>query len=350
VTAAVHLFVPGRLDQRTGGYIYDRRIVEGLRDRGVDVAVHELRGRFPDADPRTAQAAEAELSRVPDGGVAVIDGLALPALAGILWAEMRRVRIVLLVHHPLSLETGVPPAVAEATRRLEVSAFALARRFVVTSPYTADTLAADFGVPRDRIGVVVPGVDRAPPSRGSGEAAPVLLSLGMVSPRKGQDVLADALAMLKDRPWRLVCAGSLERHPEAADDLRRRIAAAGLEDRVTLAGELGGDELEAAWASADLFVLPSRYEGFGMAVAEALVRGLPVVTTTGGALATTVPSGAAVQVPPGDAGALADALAPLLADPTARAALAARARAAAAGFPSWADQAAAFAAELEHAR
>jgi len=350
VTGSVHLFVPGRLDQRTGGYIYDRRIVEGLKDRDVDVVVHELRGRFPDADPRTAQAAEAELARVPDGGTAVVDGLAVPALAGILWAEMRRIRIVLLVHHPLSLETGVAPEAAEATRRLETAAFALARRIVVTSPFTADTLADGFGVPRDRIGVVVPGVDPAPRSMGSGEAAPVLLSVGMVSPRKGQDVLVDALAMMADRPWRLVLAGSLERHPQAAAALRARIAAAGLERRVALAGELGGDALEAAWSAADLFVLASRYEGFGMAVSEALARGLPVVTTTGGALATSVPAGAAVQVPPCDPGALADALAPLVADPAARADLAARGRAAAAGFPTWAEQAAAFAAELERAR
>lgn len=347
MTGDVHFVVPGSLDQRTGGYIYGRRLVDALRADGQHVTVHELPGRFPMVDADARLDGETTLSRLPDRATVVIDGLALPAVAGALWAEQRRLRIVLLVHHPLSLETGVDPAVAATLRHMETGALALAARIVVTSPFTRSTLVDDFAVRPARIGVVLPGTDPAPPAPGSGEPAPVILALATLTPRKGHLVLLDALARLADRPWRLVCAGSLDRDPATTEAVRSRIAAHGIADRVTLAGELDGDALAAVWAKADVFVMPSFYEGYGMAVAEALARGMPVVTTTGGALGTTVPDGAAVKVPPGDAGAFAEGLGPLLADPAVRRAWADKARAAGAALPDWPAQARAFVRELE---
>jgi glycosyltransferase involved in cell wall biosynthesis len=349
MTGALHLLVPGRLDQRTGGYLYDARMVAGLRATGWRVDVHELPGRFPDVDPTTCQQAETRLARIPDGALCVIDGLAMPGVAGVLWAERMRLRIVHLIHHPLSRETGVDPAIVPAVENLERAAFAMARRIIVTSPFTAATLAAEFGVAPDRIGTVVPGTDPRPAARGSGAATPTLVCVGTLTQRKGHRILLDALATIADLPWRLVCAGSADRDPATGAAVRARIADLGLGERVDLAGEVDAATLEALYDRADLFVLPSFYEGYGMAVAEAIARGLPTVTTTGGALAVSVPEGAAVQVPPGDAGALAAALRPLLADPSAREALAARALVAASTLPTWDFQVAAFAAELAHA-
>jgi glycosyltransferase involved in cell wall biosynthesis len=353
MTRAVHLLVPGRLDQRTGGYLYDARIVAGLRASGWRVDVHELPGRYPDVDAVTCQQAETRLARVPDGALCVIDGLAIPGVAGALWTERLRLRLVHLIHHPLSLETGLDPGLAAAVANLERAAFAVARRIVVTSPFTASTLAdtmtGTFAVPRDRIGVVVPGTDPKPQAAGSGGAVPTVLCVGTLTARKGHLILLDALAMLRDLPWRLVCAGSAERDLATGAAVRARIAERDLADRVELAGEVDAAALDALYGRADLFVLASHYEGYGMAVAEAIARGLPTVTTTGGALAVSVPPGAAVQVPPGDAAALADGLRPLLSDAGAREALAARALVAASTLPTWDAQASAFAAELERA-
>lgn len=349
MTGALHLLVPGRLDQRTGGYLYDARMVAGLRAAGWRVDVHELPGRFPDVDATTVQQAETRLARVPDGALCVIDGLAMPGVAGALWAERMRLRLVHLIHHPLSRETGVAPEAVPVLENLERAAFATARRIVVTSPFTAATLAAEFAVAPERIGTVVPGTDPRPASRGSGGPMPTLVCVGTLTRRKGHAVLLDALATMTDLPWRLVCVGSADRDPATGAAVRARIADLGLGERVTLAGEVDGDSLDAHYDRADLFVLPSFYEGYGMAVAEAIARGLPTVTTTGGALAVSVPSGAAVQVPPGDAAALAGALRPLLADASAREALAGRARVAASTLPTWDVQVTAFAAELARA-
>ena len=314
----LHLVVPGPLDQQTGGYIYDARMAAGLRRRGWQVEVHNLRGRFPDADAAAEASLHEVLTGLDDGSRVLIDGLALSGLPGPIVAHRGRLRILALVHHPVSDETGLPAEVRARLAVRERRALAVAAGVIVTSGFTARGLER-FGVPAAQVRVARPGTDPAPPATGPGPGAPPqLLSVASVVPRKGHDVLVGALARLRDRPWRCVCAGSLERAPDYARRVRALVAEHGLAGRVRFAGECLRSALDRIYASSSIFVLASHYEGFGMVLTEALARGLPVVSTTGGAIPDTVASDAALLTPPGDDVALAGALGSLL-DPDERA-------------------------------
>lgn len=339
---AVRLIVPGPLDQRTGGYLYDRRIVDGLRADGCAVRVDELEGRFPAVDRIAREAALRALEAPPDG-LPVIDGLALPAFHGLdRWLPHAWVA---LVHHPLPLETGLGETERERLVAIEQALLPTAARIIVTSGATRRDLAA-YDIDPARIGVVVPGTDPAPLASGGSDEAPVLLCVGALIPRKGHLILIEALARLRTLCWRLVCCGSETRDPQTAAAVRAAVARAGLGERVTLLGEVEPDVLADAYAGADVLVSASFHEGYGMALGEALARGIPVVSTTGGAAGETVPEEAGLLVPPGDAEALTPALRRVIGEPDRRAGLRAGAKAARQHLPTWRQQAALFAAEL----
>ncbi|MDX1494676.1 MAG: glycosyltransferase family 4 protein [Longimicrobiales bacterium] len=343
----IHLVVPGPLDQRTGGYLYDARIVAELRTAGRRMTVHEVEGRFPDVDTRALAALDESLASIDEGEAVVVDGLALGAAPEVAERHARRLRLVGLVHHPLADETGLE---AEARRRFEAServALGHVRGVIVTSPYTASRLQ-DFGVAPADIRPVLPGTDPGPLAEGAAEGeAPRLVCVGTVTPRKGHDVLVRALARIDDLEWRCDCAGSLERAPEFVRRVRSAVERLRLVERVRFLGELSAEVLDEVYRTGTLFVLPSHYEGYGMAFAEALARGLPVVGTTGGAIPHTVPDGAGILVEPGDADALADALRALLEDGERRQAMARAARRHARSLPDWGQQARAFAAAVD---
>lgn len=340
--------VPGDLDTRTGGYAYDRRMIAELGALGWRIEVMDLGNDFPRPSAATRQKAEALLAAVPDGWPIVIDGLALGALPQAAARVSARHPLIALIHHPLALETGLTADEAAQLRASERAALAHARAVVANSATTARALAADYGVGADRITIAPPGTDRpaiAPRDRAAEEIA--LLAVGAVVPRKGYDVLIAALAGLAALPWRLTIAGDCGRDPAAVARLKADIAGLGLERRVTIEDAVAADRLADLYAAADLFVLPSRYEGFGMAFAEAIAHGLPVIGTTAGAIPDTVPASAGVLVPPDDRAALAAALRRLIAAPEERARLAAGARAAADHLPTWRGSAALFSAAIE---
>ncbi len=193
---------------------------------------------------------------------------------------------------------------------------------------------------------MLPGTEPASLAGGSGGPGLALLCVASLTPRKGHLVLLDALAGLRDLSWQLTCVGSPDRDPPTARAIRAAIGRLGLEPRVRLVGEQAESGLQPFYAAADLFVLASYHEGYGMALAEALARGLPVVSTTAGAIPDTVPAAAAILVPPGDPAALAAGLRRVLSGPNVRERLAAGARAARDALPTWADAVRAFAAEL----
>jgi glycosyltransferase involved in cell wall biosynthesis len=352
----LHFVLPGDPDTATGGYRYDRRILAGLQALGWGVQLCRLHDGFPHPDEAALQHAAGALAALPDGALVVADGLAFGALPDLAHRHAGRLRWVALVHHPLALETGLAPEECERLFAGEQRALAAARRVVVTSAATARALAA-YGVPQARIHVVEPGTDPAPLARnaltrtGSLSAAQApgltLLCVATLSARKGHAVLLEALAPLADRPWTLQCAGSLTRDPATAQSLRQAIDRLGLGGRVHLLGELDEAGLQGLYAQADVFVLPSFHEGYGMVLAEALARGLPVVSTTAGAIPDTVPAHAGVLVPPGDPAALGEALARLMDDAGWRARLAEGARAARGRLAGWPQAAARFATVLE---
>jgi glycosyltransferase involved in cell wall biosynthesis len=331
------LMVPGALDQLTGGYLYARRLVDGLRALGHDVEVHELAGEFPLADPRAHASCAATLASLGPGAVAVIDGLALPGFAPAIAREAGRLRLLALVHHPLAAETGLGATEQARLAALEAALLPLFAGIICPSTTTAAAIAA-YGIAPARIGVVAPGTIKplTPRARVFTPRAPLaLLSVATVTPRKGHRVLIEALGRQPRRDWRLTIIGSLERDPEETEAVRQAIASHGLAELVTLAGEWPHDRLGAAYEAADVFVLASYHEGYGMAFAEALAHGLPIIATSGGATPETVPASAGLLVPPGDGTALAAALARIIADAALRATLAAGAAAAGASLPDW---------------
>lgn len=334
--AEIHLVVPGRLDQRTGGYIYDRRIAEGLRGLGRTVTVHSLTGHFPGPDAEAERALEGTLAGLPDGATVVIDGLALGGVPGPAGRHCQRLTLLGLVHHPLCEETGLSPERAAELAVLERSALSTCRALLATSSHTAERLR-EWLRPTPPIRVVTPGITVTAPERPSPRAvaAPVLLCVGALVPRKGQDLLLRALTRLRDRPWRCILAGSDARDPPFADRLRAETARLGFAGRVKILGECTEQELSELYQRADVFVLPSWYEGYGMAFTEAMAHSLPVVATHGGAIPSTVPASAGLLVPPGDVDALAEALGRLLNDPELRATFARGAREHVRALPSW---------------
>lgn len=338
-----HLVVPGPLGQRTGGYLYDARIVQELDARGRRVRVHEVEGRFPDVDARSRSELDGTLADIEDGSVVVLDGLAMGAAPDVVGRHAERLRSVGLVHHPLADETGLDPAAQDRFEAREREALARVRGVVVTSPYTARRLG-DFGVGAGRIRAVLPGTDPARPAEGSAEGeAPRLVCVASVTPRKGHDVLVRALSKIDDLEWGCDCAGSLTRDSDFVERVRGAVERLRLMERMRFLGELDAEALDEVYRRATLFVLPSHYEGYGMAFTEALARGLPVVGTTGGAVPYTVPAEVGLLVEPGDADALAVALRTLLEDGDRREAMAAAARAHARGLPGWDRQAHEFA-------
>jgi glycosyltransferase involved in cell wall biosynthesis len=332
----LHFIVPGPIGQLTGGYLYDNRVVDGLRQAGRKVELHELPGAFPEADEVARRAAEALLAALPDGAAAVIDGLALPAFAACFEDHADRLRLIVFVHHLLMLETGIAASEAAKLQALEAALLPRACGVICPSEGTAAGVAG-CGVPRTRIRVVPPGTMKPALKPGMKPAVKPLrlLSIGTITPRKGHLLLVEALAGLVRHDWHLTIIGSLERDRAMVEAVRAAIARHLLGGRVDLLGERPPAELSEAYLEADLFVLPSFFEGYGMVFAEALAHGLPIVATTGGAIPTTVPATAGLLVPPGDIAALRNALESLLTDPGIRSTLARGAVAAGRDLPDW---------------
>ena len=343
---SAYFLIPGDPDTRTGGYGYDRRIMAGLAGLGRPVELRRLSATFPQPDHIALTEATAVLAGLPDQALVVIDGLALGAMPGVVAAHRERLRLVGLVHHPLALETGLTEAQRQSLYASEREALRHVRHVIVTSPSTARALA-DYAITPDRCTVVVPGTDPAPLATGTDGAELTLLCVAGLIPRKGHAVLFHALARLTQYRWRLWCAGSSAFDPATAAGLQTLIGELGLTGRITLLGELDHAALAARYQQADLFVLPSFHEGYGMVLAEALACGLPIISTTAGAIPDTVPADAGLLTPPGDVPALTGALARVLAEPELRQQLAAGARLARHTLPDWPQVCTRFAAVLD---
>ena len=311
MTAGSFYFVlPGPPGTPTGGFVYDRHMLHALRAKGRLAGSLVLPGNYPDPADEARQGAARMLRELPSGGALIVDGLAFSPLFEAFAAEAERLRIYALVHHPLCDETGLASAERERLFERERRALALARSIIVTSRHTAARLA-DFDVPADRIRVVRPGVGVARRRTSARAGATVLLCVASLTPRKGQDVLLRALARVRHFAWRLLLVGPA-RDPAFAGRLRRLARDLRIGDRVAFHGAVENAQLARLYGAADLFVLPSYHEGYGIAAAEAAGHGLPVIASNAGALPEAVAGARHRLVPPGDSRALADALRSLL--------------------------------------
>jgi glycosyltransferase involved in cell wall biosynthesis len=345
VVKALAFAVPGALTIPTGGYGYARRIIAELNGLGWDTQVLDLGSEFPWPSADTRAQADAALRAVPAAVPLVVDGLAYGVLPEVAESLRDTHRLVAMVHHPLALESGLRAEQCAALHASEVAALECARHVIVSSATTKRLLISDFNVPAEQVSVVAPGTDRGAPRLRSRNEHVRLLAVGSVVPRKGYDLLVAALARIFDLPWSLVIAGDCSRSPDTVQELKHEIHRLGLEQRVRLHGAATSDEVVCLYESSDVFVLPTRYEGYGMVYAEAVAHGLPVIGTLAGAVPETVPEGAGILVPVDDVDALACALRRMIEHPAERERFAAKARAS--SFPSWREQAMRFGKVLE---
>lgn len=338
----VHVVLPGGVDDPatpSGGNTYDRRLCDGLAAAGRPVREHAVPGGWPRPAATDRGRLAAALAGLPDGATVLLDGLVACPVPEVVEPASGRLRLVVLVHLPLGDETGLAPTDAAALHAAERRSLHAAAGVVATSDWAARRLVTRHGLPADRIGVAAPGVDRAPLAPGT-DGATRLLCVAAVIPRKGQDLLVEALATLTDRPWRCDCAGGLDRAPGYADRVRGLVRAHRLADRVRLLGPRTGTELTATYAAADLLVLPSHAETYGMVVTEALARGIPVVATGVGGVPEALghaPGGdrPGMLVPAADPAALAGALRRWLDEPDTRDRLRRAARSRRDTLPGW---------------
>jgi glycosyltransferase involved in cell wall biosynthesis len=319
----------------TGGHVYNERLVDGLRRRGWTVGRMVLPAGFPAPSAPAARQARAMIDALPDGTLVLADQICACPLPEAVEANAGRLRFAIIAHHLMAREVGPMAGLFAA---LERRVMPLAATVLVPSRTTAESLVTDCGVAPDRIVVAAPGLDPLPPARGSGGSVPAILAVGAVVPRKGYDALIAALARLSGLSWTATIVGDLDRAPGHVADLRAQVAEAGLGDRIRFVGTVA--DASDYWDGADLFVAAARHEGWGLAVAEAAARGLPVVTATSGAVAEWLDPSVAEIVPDADDPAFAGRIAALLADPAARRRLGEAARRFAATLPRWADTAA----------
>ncbi len=350
----VHVVVPDGIDdpeRPSGGNVYDRRLCDELTGIGWSVKEHAVRGSWPTPAPADRAALGEILAGIPDGAVLLVDGLVASTVPDVLVPEARRLRLVVLVHLPLG--DGLPGQESAAERRREGAVLGAAVAVVTTSTWTRSRLLDRHSLRPDRVHVARPGADPAdiaPGTPGGGE----LLCVAAVTPHKGHDVLLAALAMIKHLPWQCTWVGSLDRDRGFVERLRSQARALGISDRVCTTGPLTGAGLETAYAGADVLVLASRGETYGMVVTEALARGLPVVATAVGGLPEALgrgPGGSSpgLLVPPEAPDALAEALSAWLGDAELRRSLrhaAEQRRATLSGWSSTADRVARVIAEV----
>jgi glycosyltransferase involved in cell wall biosynthesis len=338
--------VPGSLETRTGGYAYDRKIIEGLRKNGWTVALIELSGSYSNPDEKALAHAEDRFAAIADGTLVIIDGLAFGVLPEIAAKEHSRLNLVGLVHHPLADETGLGQSQRERLVISEAKSLGFAHQIIATSHFTFHRLV-ELGVGAEKTSVVEPGAIAAPLSKGRAGAVPEtpmrMLCPASYIPRKGHADLLRAMSGLKDLHWKLICVGNTRLEVGLYDKICALRDAHGLGAQVELRDEVKDGELDELYSTADLVVLASHYEGFGMVVTEAIARGLPVITTTGGALADTLPEGAGLASAPGDIETLEKNLRKVLTDDNSYARLVRGARTARASLSTWDEAVLAFA-------
>ena len=307
----LHAIVPEGLDdpaRASGGNAYDRRVLDGLRAAGWSVHEHAVPGSWPRPDTAALEALAAVAAALPAGSLLLVDGLVASAAPDVLVPVAGRVRLVVLVHMPLG------------DREREV--LAAARAVLTTSRWTRCLLLERHRLRPERVHVAEPGVDPAGLAPGT-ESGGGMLCVAAVTRAKGHDVLLSALAQVPELPWRCTLVGSLAHDPTYVARLRHQVLRDGLLDRVAFGGTLAGDRLDAAYAAADVLVLPTRVESYGMVVTEALARGLPVVATTVGGVPEALgrlPDGRrpGLLVPADDPGSLGVALRLWLSDESLR--------------------------------
>jgi glycosyltransferase involved in cell wall biosynthesis len=340
----IYFAIPGDINALTGGYAYDRRLLTELHSLGYKLKHLPLSSQFPVPDHQTLSDTAQQFAQLPDGALVIADGLAFGLMETIAEQHQDRLNIIALCHHPLMLEAGLTDAQAQQLLISEQRALNAAKAVIVTSAMTGKILTEQFRISAGKIVIAEPGTDRQTFAPCAGNP-PLLLTLATITRRKAHNVMIDALATIQHLPWIARFVGGSHFDLHWAELMQQKVIAAGLQKRITFVGNVADTKSE--YAAADVFVLPSLFEGYGMAFAEALSFGLPIIAARAGAVPDVVPDTAGILVEPNNSLALADALQQLLSTENLRRQLQAGAQSAAQALPSWADTASKVAALID---
>jgi glycosyltransferase involved in cell wall biosynthesis len=327
--------IPGDINLPTGGYRYDKEIINAWKASGIDVELISLEGNYPFPSEQDKANALKAIEKFPDAKVAVVDGLLGGASPEFMQALSKIMPVTALIHHPLCLENGLDENTAQNLKVSEQKGLEFVSQIITTSPATTKTVSQLFGVESTKTHTVLPGVKRTQVSKGSQSETVHLLCVGSVIERKGHKFLLHSLSRLKDLNWRLDCYGSTEFDTKLFDELQSFVKAENMSEKVAFHGAVSDEMIEAAYTTSDVFVLPSLFEGYGMVYAEAIVRGLPIIASTAGAIPDTVPQTCGILVEPENTNMLTQALEQMISNEHLRNNYRQGAMTAAEDFPTW---------------
>lgn len=327
--------IPGDINLPTGGYRYDKQITNLWKENDLEVELISIKGAYPFPEEKETKLALQSIDNLPDADIAVVDGLFGGASPGFLKKLSKRMPTVALIHHPLCLENGITPQQASTLEASEKAGLEHVSAVITPSPATTQTIGSLFEFPAEKTFTVVPGVERSELAIGSSSETLNLLCVGSVIERKGYKTLIQALANLKSLDWHLDCIGSTDFDKDLFDRLILQIQQEGMSEQITFHGAVSEAKVHSAYKSADIFVLPSLFEGYGMVYAEAIIRGIPVIGTTAGAIPKTVPDTCGILVEPQNVDELTQALKLMISDRKLREYYRKGAIKAEADFPTW---------------
>ena len=310
----IHFLIPEDINLLKGNYVYNKRIAEGLKAIGHQVIIQQLPDDFPFPSDTSLQQCRQIMGAIPQAEPVIIDNLVFGVIPDILKDFYLQKPIVALVHITLSADPNLTAYQREMVLSLEKKAQKYAKKFIVSSSYTANLLTA-AGIEKNQINVIIPGVDNYPQKKIYPGKPSKLLSIANFTRNKGYMTLMKALTALKNKDWELHCYGNLNFDKEYVDELQMIIRRNGLKEKVWLHGPVSGKELSDVYLNADLFIHASNFETYGMAVAEALAHGIPVITSTGGGICETVPVKMGQFFNPGDVYVLQTIIEELLENP-----------------------------------
>lgn len=313
----VHFLTMGDMQSLTGGYLYNMHMMEGLEQMGYSVNVFGTDWPWDDKS-ELAKICRFHFEKLTVGSCILIDSLVLVKIRSSVQEFSSRLIFVGLIHLPATytFTSGKFGKLAEE----EMMVLHQMKQLIVTGQFTYNLLWK-AGLNRANLWIVEPGTGPFPQKTHYKPVPSELLCIANYSAIKAQDTLIRSLYSLTDRDWTLHLYGDKDRDKEYSAGIISFIKQLNLETRVIMHGIAMRDEITAIFLNADLFVMPSLFESYGMALTESLAHGVPVLSTRAGNIPCTVPGGMGILVEPGNEKELTDALLSLMDEPAKYASL-----------------------------
>jgi glycosyltransferase involved in cell wall biosynthesis len=308
----VYFFITGDIHSLTGGYLFNMHIINGLKQKGYTVVVLGSDLKLNDKEG-LERISRAGLEKLPLGACVIVDSIVLASLHQIVNEFRGRLKFLGLMHLPVSYD--ISSGVHGKLDNEELKALNHMELVIVTGRFTCDLLC-NAGLNRKKIMIVEPGTEHFPRKRQYKSIPSELLCIANYSAVKAQDILVRGLSMLTAWNWTMHLFGDMEREPGYTTAIRLLIQQLKMENRIFMHGIAGRHEISRIYLNADLFVMPSLFESYGMALTESLAHGIPVVTTTAGNIPDTIPAGMGLLTEPANAGQLAEAIRSLFDEPS----------------------------------